>query len=173
MLVLSRKKNEAIVINDDITIVVVEIRGDRVRLGVEVPKEVPTRRRELFDAIHHGDTMEPKIEEPMKSSGKPCPKCGHANLVRVISCKGRLSEKNRRDIEAGTAILGLPGKKGPLWVCLQCAPEWSEVHDLAMESHDLQIAEKDAIKTASRCRKGQAKLQHRLAVLSKKLLRRQ
>jgi hypothetical protein len=40
MLVLSRKKNESIVINDDITIVVVEIRGDKVRLGVEAPKEV-------------------------------------------------------------------------------------------------------------------------------------
>ena len=38
MLVLSRKKNESIVINDDITIVVVEIRGDKVRLGVEAPK---------------------------------------------------------------------------------------------------------------------------------------
>jgi len=37
MLVLSRKKNESIVINNDITIVVVEIRGDKVRLGVETP----------------------------------------------------------------------------------------------------------------------------------------
>ena len=40
MLVLSRKKNESIVINNDITIVVVEIRGDKVRLGVEAPREV-------------------------------------------------------------------------------------------------------------------------------------
>lgn len=52
MLVLSRKKNESIVINNDITIVVVEIRGDKVRLGVEAPKEVPVHRREVFDAIH-------------------------------------------------------------------------------------------------------------------------
>jgi len=51
MLVLSRKKNESIVINDDITIVVVEIRGDKVRLGVEAPKEVPVHRREVFEAI--------------------------------------------------------------------------------------------------------------------------
>ena len=55
MLVLSRKKNESIVINDDITIVVVEIRGDKVRLGVEAPKEVPVHRREVFDAIHRGE----------------------------------------------------------------------------------------------------------------------
>jgi len=52
MLVLSRKKNESIVINNDIKIVVVEIRGDKVRLGVEAPKEVPVHRREVFDAIH-------------------------------------------------------------------------------------------------------------------------
>lgn len=51
MLVLSRKKNESIVINDDITIVVVEIRGDKVRLGVEAPKDVPVHRREVYDAI--------------------------------------------------------------------------------------------------------------------------
>ena len=52
MLVLSRKKNESIVINNDITIVVVEIRGDKVRLGIVAPKEVPVHRQEVFDAIH-------------------------------------------------------------------------------------------------------------------------
>lgn len=51
MLVLSRKKNESIVINNEITIVVVEIRGDKVRLGVEAPKEVPVHRREVYEAI--------------------------------------------------------------------------------------------------------------------------
>ena len=56
MLVLSRKKNESIVINNDITIVVVEIRGDKVRLGVEAPKEVPVHRREVYDAIHRANS---------------------------------------------------------------------------------------------------------------------
>ena len=55
MLVLSRKKNESIVINNDITIVVVEIRGDKVRLGIEAPKEVPVHRREVYDAIRRND----------------------------------------------------------------------------------------------------------------------
>lgn len=54
MLVLSRKKNESIVINNDIRIVVVEIRGDKVRLGVEAPREVPVHRREVYDAIQRG-----------------------------------------------------------------------------------------------------------------------
>ncbi|MDR1960063.1 MAG: carbon storage regulator CsrA [Planctomycetaceae bacterium] len=51
MLVLSRKKNESIVINDNITIVVVEIRGDKVRLGIEAPKDVPVHRKEIYEAI--------------------------------------------------------------------------------------------------------------------------
>ena len=51
MLVLSRKKDEIIVINNDIRIVVVEIRGDKVRLGVEAPKEIPVHRSEVYDAI--------------------------------------------------------------------------------------------------------------------------
>ena len=60
MLVLSRKKDESIVINNDITIVVIEIRGDKVRLGVEAPKEVPVHRREVFDAIVRGDPVTPR-----------------------------------------------------------------------------------------------------------------
>lgn len=55
MLVLSRKKNESIVINNDITIVVVDIRGDKVRLGVEAPKEIPVHRREVYDAIQNNE----------------------------------------------------------------------------------------------------------------------
>ena len=55
MLVLSRKKNESIIINNDITIVVVEIRGDKVRLGVDAPKEVPVHRREVYDAIKRSE----------------------------------------------------------------------------------------------------------------------
>ncbi|HZY86378.1 MAG TPA: carbon storage regulator CsrA [Gemmataceae bacterium] len=59
MLVLSRKKNECIVINNDITVTVVEIRGDKVRLGIVAPKEVPVHRQEVYDAIHGGKAPEP------------------------------------------------------------------------------------------------------------------
>jgi carbon storage regulator len=64
MLVLSRKKNESIVINNDITIVVVEIRGDKVRLGVEAPKEVPVHRREVYDAIRRNEASGEAMSEP-------------------------------------------------------------------------------------------------------------
>jgi carbon storage regulator len=64
MLVLSRKKNESIVINNDITITVVEIRGDKVRLGIIAPKDVPVHRQEIFDAIHGREvTTESKPED--------------------------------------------------------------------------------------------------------------
>lgn len=51
MLVLSRKKNESIVVDDTIVITVVEIRGDKVRLGIEAPREVAIHRSEVRDAI--------------------------------------------------------------------------------------------------------------------------
>lgn len=63
MLVLSRKKNESIVINDDITIVVVEIRGDKVRLGIEAPKEVPVHRNEVYEAIRKSASTESSAGE--------------------------------------------------------------------------------------------------------------
>ena len=52
MLVLSRKKNESIVINDRVTVTIVEIRGEKVRLGIAAPREVPVHRKEVWDAIH-------------------------------------------------------------------------------------------------------------------------
>lgn len=63
MLVLSRKKNESIVINDNISVVVVEIRGDKVRLGVEAPKEVTVHRREVYDAIKQLDTKTGSVNQ--------------------------------------------------------------------------------------------------------------
>lgn len=59
MLVLSRKKNESIVIDGNITVTVVEIRGDKVRLGIVAPKEIPVHRQEIFEAIHGKPGAEP------------------------------------------------------------------------------------------------------------------
>jgi carbon storage regulator len=51
MLVLTRKRDEQIIIGDNITITVVEIRGDKVRLGIDAPVEVPVHRHEVYEAI--------------------------------------------------------------------------------------------------------------------------
>jgi len=73
MLVLSRKKNESIVINNDITVTVVEIRGDKVRLGIVAPKEVPVHPQEVFDAIHGKDAAAPAptvTGKPVDTTGR-------------------------------------------------------------------------------------------------------
>jgi carbon storage regulator len=68
MLVLSRKKNESIIINDHITVTVVEIRGDKVRLGIDAPKDVTVHRREVYEAIQNqsrrGETSPAVAPEP-------------------------------------------------------------------------------------------------------------
>lgn len=51
MLILSRRKNQSIIIGDDIMIVVIEIRGDRVRIGIEAPETVAIHRKEVYDAL--------------------------------------------------------------------------------------------------------------------------
>ena len=51
MLVLSRQRDETIMIGDDIEVTVVDIRGDKVRLGINAPKEISVHRKEVYDAI--------------------------------------------------------------------------------------------------------------------------
>ena len=59
MLVLSRKKDEKIVIGDNITVMVIEIRGDKVRLGIDAPKEVTVHRQEVYEAIKREASQDP------------------------------------------------------------------------------------------------------------------
>lgn len=51
MLVLSRQRDESIIIGDNIVITIVDIRGDKVRLGIQAPTEVPVHRQEIWEAI--------------------------------------------------------------------------------------------------------------------------
>ncbi len=51
MLVLSRQRDESIIIGDNVQITIVDIRGDKVRLGIEAPADIPVHRKEVFDAI--------------------------------------------------------------------------------------------------------------------------
>lgn len=51
MLVLSRQRDESIMIGDDVEITIVDVRGDKVRLGITAPKSIPVHRREIYDAI--------------------------------------------------------------------------------------------------------------------------
>lgn len=63
MLVLSRHRDESIIIGDDIVITVVDIRGDKVRLGIEAPKTMPVHRSEVYDAIKRNGGVDRKMVE--------------------------------------------------------------------------------------------------------------
>jgi len=67
MLVLSRKKNESIVIDDRIVLTVVEIRGDKVRLGIEAPRDVPIHRSEVYEAIQRANQQAPAPQPEISS----------------------------------------------------------------------------------------------------------
>ena len=51
MLVLSRQRDESIMIGDDVVVTIVDVRGDKVRLGINAPKEIPVHRQEIYEAI--------------------------------------------------------------------------------------------------------------------------
>ena len=68
MLVLSRKVNERIVIDKRITITIIEIRGDKVRLGIEAPLDVSVHRQEVFDAIHAANSHKLPTAQKIESA---------------------------------------------------------------------------------------------------------
>ena len=68
MLVLSRKKSESIIIRDDIVVMVVEVHGDKVRLGIEAPKEVSVHRREVYEKIKESERLDQARQEDSTSS---------------------------------------------------------------------------------------------------------
>lgn len=67
MLVLSRKKDERIIIGDQITVMVIEIRGDKVRLGIDAPKEVTVHREEVYEAIRREQQANVSSVDPVEN----------------------------------------------------------------------------------------------------------
>lgn len=68
MLVLSRQRDESIIIGDHIVITVVDIRGDKVRLGIEAPKEVPVHRQEVYEAIQRENALKSDTPKELSSA---------------------------------------------------------------------------------------------------------
>jgi carbon storage regulator len=77
MLVLSRQRNESIVIGDNIIVTVVDIRGDKVRLGIEAPSEIPVHRKEVYEAIKRENLraaqLDPADTYPLTGGASPEP----------------------------------------------------------------------------------------------------
>ncbi len=55
MLALTRKLNESIIINNDIEVVILEVKGDQVKVGIKAPKSVPIYRKEIYDQIQQSN----------------------------------------------------------------------------------------------------------------------
>ena len=94
MLVLSRYRDESIYIGDDIVITVVDIRGDRVRIGVQAPSDVSVHRQEVYEAIKNGHTRESGA--PVRAAGLPpsAPKPGGTPFGEELSKrKAKLAEE--------------------------------------------------------------------------------
>jgi carbon storage regulator len=72
MLVLSRQRDESIIIGDNIVITIVDIRGDKVRLGIEAPTEIPVHRQEVYDAIQR-ENAKAASEKPSKPTSEVKP----------------------------------------------------------------------------------------------------
>ncbi|EDL60595.1 carbon storage regulator CsrA [Gimesia maris] len=76
MLVLSRQRDESIIIGDNIVITIVDIRGDKVRLGIQAPTEIPVHRQEVYDAIQRENAMKeaethrPSAKSPSKNASE-------------------------------------------------------------------------------------------------------
>ena len=74
MLVLSRQRDETIMIGDDIEVTVVDIRGDKVRLGINAPKEISVHRKEVYDAIRRENRAAAQVKpEDLSGLGKVPP----------------------------------------------------------------------------------------------------
>ena len=75
MLVITRKRREKIIIGDNIEITVVDIRGDKVRLGVSAPKEISVHRKEVYEAIRRENREAAQVKpEDLSALGKLTPK---------------------------------------------------------------------------------------------------
>ena len=72
MLVLSRTRDESIVIGDNVVVTVVDVRGDKVKLGIEAPQDISVHRREVYEAIRRENQQAAKLRpEDARQIGRP------------------------------------------------------------------------------------------------------
>jgi len=118
MLVLSRQRDETIMIGDDVEITVVDIRGDKVRLGITAPPHIPVHRKEVYEAIKRenraASQVKPEDLDELSTSdpasgartGPPGPPPGAQPVIKARPERTRLRSDNGKDTAAHT-----PGRK--------------------------------------------------------------
>jgi carbon storage regulator len=88
MLVLSRQRDESIMIGDDVEITIVDVRGDKVRLGITAPKHIPVHRREIYDAIQR--------EKAQKTEGEAQGTPGNGQTEKTEEPARKKSDKTEK-----------------------------------------------------------------------------
>ena len=101
MLALSRKKNEAIVINNDIEITVLEVKGDQVKIGITAPKEVPIYRKEVYLQIQEANkaAVKSNFAGNMRKRDKTCAKATPEEPKREQRMVCLMSEEEQRIVD--------------------------------------------------------------------------
>lgn len=103
MLVLSRQRDETIMIGDDVEITVVDIRGDKVRLGITAPRSIKVHRKEVYDAIKRENELAAKLRPRDVSEA-----------IEQDAAKHKSEGKEEsRDSETGTTPSGSQGTDAP------------------------------------------------------------
>ncbi|NBV62919.1 MAG: carbon storage regulator [Planctomycetes bacterium] len=95
MLVLSRQRDERIVIGDEVEVVVVDIRGEKVRLGIVAPNTVSVHRKEIYEAIRRENQDAASVRGELPRLGAPL---SGAEAVRRLAQRSTEDGQNRREI---------------------------------------------------------------------------
>jgi carbon storage regulator len=94
MLVLSRQRDETIMIGDHIELTVVDIRGDKVRLGIKAPAHIPVHRKEVYEAIRRENEQAARLKNHDVGLPSGCPAPGRARNVPLAPAS-RLAERTK------------------------------------------------------------------------------
>ncbi len=117
-----------------------------MNLGLKLDEVRDEIKALLGHGLSEGGRNVAEPPEPLPEPPAVCPKCGQPRVVRVLWNWVHLWGQKEEDVRLGKAILAARDNAGgPPWVCLQCAPGWSEVHRLAMQEWEWQLAKEAAV----------------------------
>lgn len=109
MLVLKRDVGEAVVIGDDIRVMVVKLRGNQVRLGIEAPAAVAVHRQEVYDAIHRSErrTADDVLADTRAAKSPPRPKLVDLLARALLEIRDQDWRPDPRTIRMAEAVLAM------------------------------------------------------------------
>src|ERR1700683_4174452 len=93
MLVLTRQRDETVIIGDDIEVTVVDIRGDKVRLGINAPKRISVHRKEVYDQIRSENREAARVQPADIANVPPTPPQPHTAEAAMSNPFPRLAEQ--------------------------------------------------------------------------------